>query len=237
MYSVGCDQHKKYSFVVSKDQGGNTIDQLKLYHADKDSMKDYFKALPEGSKVALEASGFSFWLADMLQELAMDVKLVHAAKAKAIAEEKIKTDKMSAGVLADLLRVNMLPEAYIAPRPIRQARALLRYRQNLIGVRTSLKNRIHSVIDQQGIQQGFSDLFTRKGRQFIDQLELGEPYQSVVGNYLSLIDDINTRINEVEAQLRRQLKKDKQAQLLTSIPGVGVIISHLILAESSIKVQ
>lgn len=231
MYTVGCDQHKRYSFVISKDQDGNTVDQLKLYHADKDEMKDYFRALPEGSRVALEASGFSFWLADMLQELNIDVKLVHAAKAKAIAEERIKTDKMSAGVLADLLRVNMLPQAYIAPRPVRQARAILRYRQSLIGLRTSLKNRIHAVINQQGIQQSFSDLFTKTGRQFIDQLELGEPYQSVAQNYLSIIDGLNLRINAVEAQLRQQLKSDKLARLLTTIPGVGVIISHLILAE------
>lgn len=166
-----------------------------------------------------------------MQELDLDVKLAHAAKTKAIAEERIKTDKISANVLADLLRVDMLPQAYIAPKPVRQARAFLRYRHNLIVLRTSLKNRIHSIIDQQGIQQSFSDLFTKTGRRFIDQLELKEPSRSIVQNYLPIIDDLSNRINSVEGQLRRQLKTNKQAQLLMSIPGVGVIISHLILAE------
>ena len=58
MYYLGCDQHKKYSFVVAKDPLGNTVDQHKLYHADKDLMKQYFSSLPPDSIVALEACGF-----------------------------------------------------------------------------------------------------------------------------------------------------------------------------------
>ncbi len=58
MYSIGCDQHKKYSFVVTKDEDGNTVNQAKLYHTDKEAMKSYFSSLPQGSVVALESCGF-----------------------------------------------------------------------------------------------------------------------------------------------------------------------------------
>ena len=121
----------------------------------EDSMKDYFKALPKGSSVALETCGFDHWLTDMLGELELSTKLAHTAKTKAIAQERIKTDKISASVLADLLRVDMLPQAYIPTKPIRDARYLMRYRQNLIYLRTSIKNRVHSIIDNAGIQQSF----------------------------------------------------------------------------------
>ncbi|MBU2266456.1 MAG: IS110 family transposase [Candidatus Omnitrophica bacterium] len=232
MYYVGCDQHKKYSFVVVKDQKGLKLDQVKLYHADKENMKNYFSALPRGSKVALETCGFDHWLTDMLQELDLSVKLSHTAKTKAIAEERIKTDKISASVLADLLRVDMLPEAYIPTKPIRDARYLMRYRQNLIYLRTSIKNRIHSIIDNAGIQQSFSDLFGKGGRQFLIQLDLRQPYKSIIDNYLSVIADLTNRINKVDSQLRQSLRKDKQVQLLTTIPGIGVITAHVILAET-----
>ncbi|MFH1363650.1 MAG: IS110 family transposase [Candidatus Omnitrophota bacterium] len=231
MHYVGCDQHKKYSFVVVKDQNGLKLNQVKLYHADKENMKDYFKALPEGSKVALETCGFDHWLTDMLQELGLSVKLSHTAKTKAIAEERIKTDKISASVLADLLRVDMLPEAYVPTKPIRDARYLMRYRQNLIYLRTSIKNRVHSILDNSGIQQSFSDLFGKQGKQFLIQLDLKQPYKSIIDNYLSVIDDLTGRINKVDNQLRQKLKKDKQAQLLTTIPGIGVISAHVILSE------
>lgn len=231
MYQVGCDQHKRYSFVVSKDQEGNIVDQLKLYHADKEKVKEYFSGLPKGSIVALEACGFDHWLGDLIEEAGLTVKLAHTAKTKAIAEERIKTDKLSAGALADLLRLDLLPEAYRAPTDIRDARLFMRYRQSLVYLRSSLKNRIHSVIDYYGIQQAFSDLFGKEGRQFLQQLELPKLQCSIVNNYLSVIDELNVLINKAEGQLRRQLKTDSRVKLLMTIPGIGIIIAHIILAE------
>ena len=231
MYYLGCDQHKKYSFVVAKDHLGNTVDQHKLYHADKDLMKQYFSSLPPDSIVALEACGFDHWLGDMLEDLGLNFKLAHTAKTKAIAEERIKTDKISASVLADLLRADLLPQAYRPPLHVRHARALMRYRQSLVWMRSSIKNRIHAIIDYHGIQQSFSDLFGASGRQFLAQLNLPAPYSAIIENYLSLIDLFSDLIHKSDALLRRQLKSNPSAKLLTSIPGIGLITAHIILAE------
>ncbi len=231
MYTIGCDQHKKYSYLVSKDQKGNTVDQLKLYHSDKEKIREYFKSVPKDSIVVLESCGFDHWLGDMVEEIGLSVKLAHTAKTKAIAEEKIKTDKISANVLADLMRANMLPEAYRAPRETRDARAMMRYRLRLISIRTNLKNKIHSTIDYQGIQQSFTDLYGKSGRIFLAQLNLKEPYNSIIKNYLSIIDELTVLINKVDANLRKHLKMNKDAKLLNTIPGIGVITTHTILAE------
>ena len=185
---VGCDLHKKYSYVVTKDQHGNTIDQAKLYHADKGEIKSFFSALPKDSVVALESCSFNYWVGDIIEEIGLPIKLAHTTKTKAIAEEQIKTDKISASVLADLLRTNYLPEAYRAPRPVRDARSLMRYRFHLIGIRTTMKNKIHGLLDYQGIQQGFSDLFGKAGRRFLAQLDLKDPYRSLIDQCLSVVD-------------------------------------------------
>ncbi len=137
MYSIGCDQHKRYSFVVPKDEDGNTINQIKLYHTDKEALKAYFSSFPQNS-VALETCGFDHWLGDLLEEIGLTVKLAGTAKTKAIAEERIKTDKLSANVLADLLRGNVLPEAYRPPRRVRDARQLMPYRLRLVSLRNSM---------------------------------------------------------------------------------------------------
>ena len=170
MITVGCDQHKKYSFAVAKDDKGQVVSQSKLYHADKSSVRAFFGAFPKGKVVALEACGFDHWLGDLLEELGLRVKLAHTAKTKAIAEERIKTDKISANVLADLVHWDLLPQAYRAPRPVRDARTLMRYRLRLVGIRSNFKNKIHSILDYQGIQRDFSDLYGTDGRRFLDQL-------------------------------------------------------------------
>lgn len=231
MITIGCDQHKKYSYAVAKDDQNTIVSQAKLYHADKEEMRAFFGGFPSGTVVALEACGFDHWLGDLLEEMGLTVKLAHTAKTKAIAEERIKTDKISAHVLADLVRWDLLPQAYRAPRPVRDARTYMRYRMRLIGVRSGFKNKIHSILDYQGIQQDFSDLYGTDGRRFLDQLALPAPYQSIVKDYLSLIDQLTMRINRIDAQLRKQVKADSQALRLKTIPGIGFITAATILAE------
>jgi len=67
---------------------------------------------------------------------------VHPSRCKAIASARLKNDKVDAAILAQLLRADLLPEAWIAPPPVRALRALLRHRVAMVRLRTLLRNRI-----------------------------------------------------------------------------------------------
>jgi transposase len=232
MYYVGCDQHKYYSYVTSKDKQGNIKDQVKLYHNDRDELVNYFSSLPKESTVLLEASGFEPWLCDLLQGMGVNVKLAHPFKTRAIAEEKIKMDKLSSSVLSDLLRADLVCEAYIASPEIRQKRYRMRYRQSLVHLRTMTKNKIHSLLDRLGLQAPqYTDLFGKSGRSYLEGLTLPSPYQKALDGYLALIDNLTVLIEQVDRELRKALKDDPQVKLLTTIPGIGTILAHFILAE------
>jgi Transposase len=62
--------------------------------------------------------------------------LVHSLRCKAIASARLKNDLVDAAILAQLLRADLLPEAWIAPPEVRQLRALLRHRVALVRLRT-----------------------------------------------------------------------------------------------------
>jgi transposase len=62
----------------------------------------------------------------------------------------LKNDKVDAEILAQLLRADLLPEAQLAPPAVRQLRALLRHRIQLVRLRTLLRNRIHAVLADHG---------------------------------------------------------------------------------------
>ena len=70
--------------------------------------------------------------------------------ARRIASARLKNDKVDAAILAQLLRADLLPEAWIAPPPVRQLRALLRHRVALVRLRTLLRNRIHAIVADHG---------------------------------------------------------------------------------------
>ena len=84
----------------------------------------YFKQFPPGTQVALEATCGWSWLSELLQDLDLEVKLAHPSKVRVIAESQVKTDKVDARVLAQLLRTNFLLQAYLAPGEQREARDL-----------------------------------------------------------------------------------------------------------------
>jgi transposase len=102
--------------------------------------------LPPGTPVAFEAAFGWGWLVELLQDYGFAPHLVHPLQCKAIASARLKNDKVDAAILARLLRAGLLPEAWIAPPAVRQLRALLRHRAQLVRPRTLLRNRIHAVL-------------------------------------------------------------------------------------------
>jgi transposase len=96
---------------------------------------------------------------------------VHPLRCKAIASARLKNDKVDAAILAQLLRADLLPEAWIAPPAVRQLRALLRHRAGLVRLRTQQQNRIHAVVADFGFDRAGSYL-SGPGRGWLAELDL-----------------------------------------------------------------
>ena len=90
------------------------------------------------------------WLAELLEDYGFEPHLVHPLQCKAIASARLKNDKADAAILAQLLRADLLPQAWIAPPEVRRLRALLRHRAQLVRLRQLLRNRIHAVLADHG---------------------------------------------------------------------------------------
>ena len=108
---------------------------------------------------------------ELLEDYGFDAHLVHPLRCKAIASARLKNDKVDAAILAQLLRADLLPEAWIAPPPVRQLRALLRHRAGLVRLGTQLRNRIHAVAADHGYDRSAS-YWTGPGRGWLAELDL-----------------------------------------------------------------
>ena len=69
----------------------------------------------EQPDVVLEATYGWYWAVDVLQDAGAEVHLAHPLGVKGFAYRRVKNDQRDAADLADLLRMNRLPEAYVAP--------------------------------------------------------------------------------------------------------------------------
>jgi transposase len=231
MITLGIDCHKKYSQVAVLNAQGKFLMDARL-----SNNKEQFAQLIDGLDGPFQAvieTGYTWGVMyDLLSDLGVDVTVAHALKVKAIASAKIKTDKIDARVLADLLKAELIPEVYIPPKDIRQQKDLLRQRCWLVKSKTALKNRIHQILTRNHVEEsGFSDLFGVGGRKFLDSLTLNGPDQNILRQNLELYDFINEQIKETTHWVKDLLKDNRYREVLESLPGFGTILSSLAALE------
>ena len=82
-----------------------------------------------------------------------------------------------------------------------------------------------------GILHGFSDLFGKQGRAFLEQLELPPASRAVLTSCLEILDEVVRQIQEVEKWMEKNLEEDEIVRLLQTIPGIGLILAYVIRAE------
>ena len=124
---VGVDVHRKRSQIAVVDEAGEVQVNRNVANGIEPILK-VIGDLEAGTPVAFEAAYGWGWLVELLEDYGFDPHLVHPTRCKAIAAARLKHDKVDAAILAQLLRADLLPEAWIAPPPTRQLRALLRHR-------------------------------------------------------------------------------------------------------------
>ena len=230
MHSVGIDLHRKRSHVAVIDDQGRELRSRRVIN-DGPTILALLAEIEGECRVALEATFGWEWLAELLEDAGYELHLAHPLRTKAIASARVKTDAVDARTLAQLLRADLLPEAYIAPRELRDLRDLLRQRFVLTQMRTALKNRVHALIARQGVQHGHSKLLGPGGRAFLAQLELRPQPRARLDVLLRLIGDFDREIDALAGEIDELAKHDDRVRVLCQIRGIGRYLGMLIVAE------
>ena len=231
---VGMDLHRKRSVLVSM-----SVDGRRLWSEQIDNSRRALRAVlaraGDDPRVVLEATYGWYWAVDVLQEAGARVHLAHPLGVKSFAHRRVKNDVRDAADLADLLRMNRLPEAWIAPENVRRLRELTRYRIKLVRLRTSCKDQVHALLAKHGIATTYKDIFGVGGRLWLTALHLPQPYQGRLESLLRLIDVLSTEIDLAEVAAAARIAEDSQLvagyHAIQACDGIGPITAQVIVAE------
>jgi transposase len=230
MVYVGIDLHRNRSQIAVLDEQGSELLSRRIAN-EPDRFLQLLHPLGDDVQVALEATYGWEWLADLLEEAGYELHLAHPLRTKAIAAARVKTDAVDARTLAHLLRADLLPEAYIAPRQLRDLRDLLRHRVALTRIRSALKQRVGAILAKHGIARPYSNLFGVGGSRFLAELELREGPRRRLDSLLALIAAFDREIDATTAEIEQRAKADDYVEVLCQIRGVGRYIAMLVIAE------
>jgi transposase len=226
---VGMDVHRKRSQVALVDEHGGQLLNRNLAN-DSAELTSILGRLEPGTPVAFEAAYGWGWLAELLEELELEPHLVHPSRCKAIASARLKDDRVDARTLAQLLRAELLPEAWIAPQAVRDQRGLLRHRAALVRTATALKCRVHAILADRGVRVE-EPLWGPTGRVLLAELALPTVQRAIVTDCLALIDAIGPLVARLERDLVARARSDPRVQALQALPGIGPITAMTLVAE------
>lgn len=233
-YHIGVDYHKKYSYIVVKDTQGQVLRSGQVINTKK-SVKDFLQPFCAGGHAVVEATRNWQVIYDWLEEILDETVLANPLKVKAIAEAKIKTDKIDGTVLADLLRADLLPTAHVPSPKARTMRLALRERMFFVRLRTMAKNRIFTAFDRYPEEKRKfkpqTDLFGKEGRKQLQAIKVSVIDRTLIDRELALIDDLNRYIKESEKTIKEHSKGNADVDRLKSLPGIGEFFARLLEAE------
>ena len=231
-YYCGIDLHARMMYVCILEQSGAVV-----VHRNLPTTREAFEGVIgpfRGEVVVCVECIFSwYWIADLCSELGIAFVLGHALYMKAIHGGKTKNDKIDSQKIAALLRGGMLPMAHAYPQEHRSTRDLLRRRMYLMHQQSELLAHIQNT----NTQYNLPGLEKRIGSPS-NRTTLAEHFeQPMVRMSIEADIEVLDRLHEVLLKIERTVLAEAREsdpvalQLLRSIPGVGKILSLVILYE------
>lgn len=230
---AGIDLHKNFSYMTVMNKDGYIQHHGKYYHKDIHEENGLIASLLEYNtpiEATVESSYGWYWFADEMQKANISLALAHPKKVHDLVGRK-KTDKEDSKALADLLRSNLLPQSYIPSKEERNMKEFLRFRLGLVAQLSTIKRRLHDILAKQNIVCEESDILGKKAKEFLSSYSFPYPYDKEIKTLLSIADKLIPHIASFTFDVKEQCQKDKNALLLSTIPGVGEILALTLSSE------
>jgi len=226
---IGLDVHKTVIEVCAIDESGRRLFRRRI-DCTREVLLKFAEELTAIDSIALEVTTNAWAVADLLEPFVERVVVSNPMKTKAIAEAKVKTDKVDAEVLAQLLRCDYLPSVWVPDATTRSLRQLTGRRERLVSERTRIKNRIQSVLAGMLMPVPVKTLFSQIGQQWLANCELPPDQRALIESDLRLIEAVDNEIEAFENVLRDEAWKDPRVRLLMTIPGVDYCVALTLIA-------
>lgn len=227
---IGSDLHKHFVVFCIIDAAGKVLQRHRCACRCEELERFGRRYFKPTDKLALEATTNTWEVVRILTPFVAEVVVSNPLKTRAIAEAKIKTDKVDALVLAQLLRCDFLPRVWEPPADTQHLRRLTARRAVLVMDATAIKNRLHAVLRQRLLHCPVADLFCKEGRRWLTTVEIDAEGRAALDSDLRLLAQVETELSQQDAVLAHAAYGDDRVKLLMTLPGVNYTVAQTVLA-------
>jgi transposase len=223
------DIHRTFAEVVFWEDG-------RLHHhgridMTRSGLEGFGRTLTANDEIVVEATGNAMSVVRVLSPFVARVIVANPMQVKAIAHARIKTDKIDAGVLAQLHASGFLPEVWVPDERTDRLRRLVARRNQVVRHRTRVKNEVHAILQAHLVPKcPHADLFNRRGREWLERQALPADERAAAQRHIREIDRLGEDLAGLDTEIAKDAVDDPQVRRLLTIAGVNAIVATGIIA-------
>ena len=221
MLIIGCDFHAGFEVLAIFDNRIGVVREQRLKHpGEAVAFYRQLQAQGEPVRVGMEAGPPCQWFRRLLGECGHELWVGDAARIRAAAVGKKKTEREDAKLILQMMREDRFPRIWVPSEAERDVRQLLLDRHHRVRTRTAAKNQLQALAMNQRMQKG-RRLWTEAGRELLAGLTMSE-YAARRRDYLlRRVAELDQEIAAMDALVRLEVGRRPAAVLLQTHPGVG----------------
>lgn len=222
MRFIGMDVHRDFCEVAVAEQNGKVRSAGRVASTVQ-ALEVMAQSLAADDVVALEATSGAGLIADLVRPHVGAVLVANTRRLPQISKAKAKTDRLDARMLARLAASGFLETVWAPDEPTRALRRLCARRETLVRARTRAKNEAHAVPARNLCgRPPVSDAFGKRGRQWLESLELPIDERLTLDGCLRQIDMLDIELKGLDRALAEQALASPEIRRLMTVPGVNV---------------
>jgi len=227
----GIDLHSKQSWYEVRV--GRTLVFSGSVPNDWDAIDRVLERGPGPRVVAVEAGGNWPWLVYGLQDRGVQVHLLHPPSVTPYRQTQAKTDKIDAALLCQLAAEPWrAKESWICPEQWVGLRLALRTREQLVDMRTAIRNRLHALLRQMGRRPPLGHLWGPGGAAWLGEQSLPDGSQDSLESLWHVEKTLRHQDEVLLSKLEKTMRHCPPVQLLQTLPQCGPVTALTICLES-----
>jgi transposase len=226
---IGLDVHREFAQIAVWEDG--VVRHAGQIQTTPEAIRAFADSLLPTDEVAIEATCNTHAIVKLIAARVARVVISNPMKTRAIAEAKVKTDKVDAAILAQLLAADYLPAVWMPDEHTQALRRQVARRAHIVRQRTRLKNQVQAILQRNLVPKPpMSDLFGIKGRCWLANQPLPPDEDLAVEALLRQLDFHAQELRIIDAELGRIALEREEVRRLMTIPGIDATIALSIVA-------
>ena len=224
---IGVDLHKNRFTTCYMEKSGEY--KLEVFSLELNGLERFKRTLTAEDAVAVESTGNTSYFVREIKELVKEIRIINPAQFKIISHSVKKTDEHDAVTIARYLSKGLIPEVRMRNQEESQIASLIGTRDKMVKLRSALKNKIHNILNANGIVTGREMFGSEKGLGKILTLNIDPSYLFELKVIVEQIRGLNQSVDQLTREIARRGEQLKGYKNLTSLSGIGALSATILL--------